>query len=109
MGHGAEVGGHLDPDVTRHRLPVEEASFDLGNRDGSGVVVGLLALVLGAVVPRRSPGVGVPDQGVGVEVFKGFSGHVVLLLEMTKAPSGCRRLGVCRLRLFSCQASSLHP
>ena len=51
VGHGAEVGGDLHRHPAGRRLPVEQPALDVLDRDGAGVVVGLVALLLGAVVP----------------------------------------------------------
>ena len=75
VGHRVGVGGHLDRDPAGHRLPAEQPALHVGDRDRARVVVGLLALLLGAVVPGGAAGVGVADQRVGVEVLQGFLGH----------------------------------
>ena len=64
---------HRDP--AGDGLPVEEPAFDVGDGDRAGVVVGLLALVLGAVVPGGAAVGGVADQRVGVQVLQCLSGH----------------------------------
>jgi hypothetical protein len=79
VGHGVGVGGDLHGQGSGLGLPIEEAAFHVGQRDRAGVVVGLVALVFGPVVPGGAPGVGVADQGVGVQVLQGLAGHAVLL------------------------------
>ena len=83
----APPGGDGRPGLARrhplkvglHRGPVEKAAADVGHRDGVLVVVGFAALVLGAVVPGLTAFAGVADQGLGVQVGEGLTGHAVLL------------------------------
>lgn len=56
-------------------FPVEEAAGDVLHRDRPRVVIGLVSLVLGAVVPRRSPSVGESDQAVQVQCLQCLARH----------------------------------
>ena len=87
VGHRLQVGGDLDGDPAGDGVPVEEATLDVGDRDRARVVVGLLALLLGAVVPGGAAVVGVADQGVGVQVLQCLSRHV-LPPDMRMSPGG---------------------
>jgi ABC-type sugar transport system substrate-binding protein len=82
LGQGT-ASGQTEGFVTGYK----EAGLDVGDGDGAGVVVRLLALVLGAEVPGGPSGVGVSDQGAGVEVGKALFGHGSTP-DMRKAPSG---------------------
>ena len=70
-----QLRGQLDGDGPGDGVPVEQPAADVLDGDRAGVVVGLLALVFGPVVPGGAPVGGVADQGVGVEVLQGLSGH----------------------------------
>jgi hypothetical protein len=67
VGRGVTGGGHLNREAAGFGFPVEQAPFDVGDGDGSGVVVGLVAMLFGAVVPGVAAGVGVP---IRVLVFR---------------------------------------
>jgi hypothetical protein len=86
VGHGRQVGGHLDRDPPGDRLPVEEPALHVADRDGARVVVGLLVLLLGAVVPGGAAGVGVADKRVGVQVLQGLSTHGCSFLGNDESP-----------------------
>jgi hypothetical protein len=70
-GH-ALGGDHGGGRVALQHLEVEQAAAHVVGGDGAGVVVGLLALLLGPVVPSVAALGGEPDQGVGVEPVHRF-------------------------------------
>jgi hypothetical protein len=55
MAHRFHFGWCLHGDPPGLRLPVEETSFDVLDRDGSRIVVGLVALIFSAVAPGLCP------------------------------------------------------
>jgi hypothetical protein len=102
MGHRGQVGWHLHRNWPGDGLPVQESPLDVRDRDRSGVVVGLLSLVLGPVVPGRSAVVCVADQRVDVEGFQGLATHDVCFLPQKRREPRTTVRGSMSCAVFSC-------
>src|SRR5829696_245098 len=75
MRHRVDRRWCLHGDPPGLGLPVEQPPLHIDHGNRTGVVVGFVPLLLGPVVPGLAALGCETDQGVGVEMFQGLSGH----------------------------------